>query len=605
MYIIQVSDLHNSEDTKKEEDRCLKITKSLIMTVKKEVPTNQQILVVVCGDLINKGDKNAFNFVKKVLDEIRSQFASSYNVKFGFVPGNHDLIDGDLTEFKGFINNYNKESDNFKSSSCYSISIEEDDLTTDIIFINSLYKGAKDKGEINYDELIRLLEQLDSSTKKIFVLHHTIMSMDENDRSSIINAARFVKVIEKYRVSMLLHGHTHGLDAISIGCCNCAIIGVGALFSRNYPDVNSQFNLIEYQNGVVKEVTNFTHHHDRHQEHEIMKDTKLNIYSNRDKNVFSGEKISDIYKDLIASLNMSKRLYNVRMCGRFNYAEFKKDVEHFFSKDKDFEFDYGTLASKWQSSKCPEELYFTHGENYYNSESNKEGISYIIDTLKKKSTSSRAVLSTISMKDIDGKEDYFLPSLMVIQFGFEKEDTLIITMYLRALEARRFLKINICEILHLAEQVRKDKRFDNIEVNINAFRVQIENGFSCFIKSELDKLATHEISKRDIQEIVRNKDINKIINLLEGKNRHIETVVVSKGIEELINSIEWVNRYENLEHYDVSILDSMKKISEALKEIKDKRETTSIYDELEELKNNVRKQIKKTIDLLKSFVKES
>lgn len=606
VYIVQISDLHFPDDVSKDGSRYSDIIESVITAVSDAVPKGQRLLIAVCGDLIDQGRPEGFASAKEVIDELKEALGASYKIQFGFVPGNHDVVGGELNEFREFISEYIAPYDGSQAAPCYCIPIEDAGAVTDVIFVNSVDRGAIEKGKIDFSQLSDLLKQLDASTSKILVLHHTILSMDENDKSSILNAARLVGLIERYHISLLLHGHTHGLDTISIGTKNCAIVGVGALFSRNYSDVNSQFNLLQYQSGVVNLIRNYTYHQDRAQAPEKMVSTDLSIPGKNGKYVFSGSRISDAYADLISTLAYQKRLYNICICGKYKFSDFQKDVETSFGRKKDFDFDYSTLAENWQSDSCPQILYFSHGQQYYNQERKEPGISYIIDTLKTKPTSSRAVLSTISMKDIDGTEDYFLPSLMVIQFGFDSQntDTLMITIYLRALEASRFLKINICEILHLAKQVRKQLPFEYLDVNINAFRVQIEEEFSCFIKSELDRLATDELQKRDIQEYVRCKDYKKIISLLEGKYKHTETVVVSQGIDELIKSIEWVNSRTELEHYNPNILDYMKGISKALLRIEEKRKNTSNYDdpELDKLKEDVRRQIQKTIELFRSVL---
>lgn len=156
-------------------------------------------------------------------------------------------------------------------------------------------------------------------------------------------------------------------------------------------------------------------------------------------------------------------------------------------------------------------------------------------------------------------------------------------------------------MLLLARKMRREFSFDNIELTLHAFRVQLEENFSCFFKSELDRLATDDMGKRDIQDIVRRKDYPRIIELLEGKCRQTETVVVSAGISELIGAVKWVNKNPDVESYDDKVLTSLEKIACALEEVEQKRMRTSIYAELKTEEKKVRACIREAVGLLKPY----
>jgi thymidylate synthase len=99
-----------------------------------------------------------------------------------------------------------------------------------------------------------------------------------------------------------------------------------------------------------------------------------------------------------------------------------------------------SLAKDYQNPVKPPSLYINHGE-YITS----DGIVHIINELKLKQTSNRALLSLINQEDIIGSGDNPIPSFMVLQFSLEGEE-LYVTTYFRALEVANFLNVNLEEI---------------------------------------------------------------------------------------------------------------------------------------------------------------
>ena len=120
-------------------------------------------------------------------------------------------------------------------------------------------------------------------------------------------------------------------------------------------------------------------------------------------------------------------------------------------------------------------------------------------------------------------------------------------MTLRALEASRFLKINICEALLIAKQIYSKYPFSNIEVVVSAFRVQIKEQFGCFLKAKLDtKVEQKRITARlssllhtNNSDVISN-EIGEIIRLIQDKQLRSETVIETNGIEELRTAIDTI-----------------------------------------------------------------
>src|SRR4051794_35392915 len=79
--------------------------------------------------------------------------------------------------------------------------------------------------------------------------------------------------------------------------------------------------------------------------------------------------------------------------------------------------DVESLAEDFQKFERPKRLHLSHGEFI-----TEKGLPYIVDELRNKHTSNRAVMSLISQKDIIGKGDQPIPSFMVLQFGLEGDE---------------------------------------------------------------------------------------------------------------------------------------------------------------------------------------
>lgn len=599
MYILHLADLHFSKTKEKNEiERRKKILEQINKAVKEAVPKEEKVIIVACGDFINQGEIEAYSEVEEFLKELIEKISSEqYSTKIMLVPGNHDLKETDLSAYHLFAQKITGIY--IENTDCNVIQVDNHEEKIDMVLINSVDSASRGNGRIDYDKLEEKLNSLEYDTPKIFVLHHTLISMDDTDRSSIRNVPRFIKLIDDHNVKLMLHGHSHGVDAMPFGHKQCAIAGVGALLSRNNADVNSQFNLIHFEHGEVCKIDNYSYHSDS----DKLSCNKLGILTKKIDAIYTNDSFSAMYNELISDLKVKKRLYNVSLRGEYDYNSFKADIEKNIDVYTDFNISYRDLAAEWQKAECPTILYFSHGQYCYNKEKQKEGIEYIIEALKEKKTSSRAILSTINISNIMEAGDLFLPSLIAVQFGFdvEKPDTLFATMSLRALEASRFLKINVCEILYMASKIKQEISFTHINITINAFRVQIVENFSCFIKAEIDMMATDEQKALTLHEWVCNHNYAELIRLFEEKQNNMDTVIVTDGVQKILTSMKWVNSDANnkYDRYNDELLDCMSKLLKVLAEYKCAREHDSITETLKKNQELVAEAFEKCIMLLK------
>ena len=588
MYILQISDFHFGA-TLKDKPSYGDIVKSLVETVKETVPEKESIAAIVCGDIINfdkgtrKNEITGYQHAVTLLNKIKDELSDEYNLIFGVVPGNHDRVNDNFNDFRNFVTTFGSFGECWKNKNETCCHLEFCDIN--FVFINSallLKDEHKSRGQIEYEELEKLIGGIKNHHPIILVLHHTLMSMEDNDVSSIRNAAKMMKLIEKHNIMLVLHGHLHALTSVAVGSDYCSVLGAGALFVRDFPDVNSQFNLIHLSADSIVSIDNYRFQADS----PIQRFEKTPVEHKRGKrsNYFTGPKMSDAYNRLVSSLKHNNVLYNVSIGGIFEYSSFKRDINTSFGNTNELGYTYNKFAEMWQSEETPSELYFSHGSFYKKNIRNRDqcAINYIIDILKANETTNKAVLSSFNMSNVYDEqkaENEFLPSLLTIQFGFDDSDlsTLKVTSYLRALEASRFLKINICEILYLTEKLKKAKiHFNKIELVINAFRTQLIPNFSCFIKPEIDKMDIHSIMIK----VTQNKR-DEIANLLEDKIKYIHTVDVTGGIKNLLYCI---NRFrdeepKNSEQYSKQMIEAIRNVDIKLDDLKKAKRETSIHSD--------------------------
>lgn len=131
--------------------------------------------------------------------------------------------------------------------------------------------------------------------------------------------------------------------------------------------------------------------------------------------------------------------------------------------------DVAGEAAQWREATPADDMYFTHAEYY------DDGIQHIIDELKEKPTSNRALYSLLSQTDISKSGDDPIPSFLTFQCAIENE-VLYCTATFRALEVRNFLRINLEEIRqNLVEICTKFPAIGKVHLHIFAFHAYVSS----------------------------------------------------------------------------------------------------------------------------------
>lgn len=595
MYFIQLADMHiGSPNASSKPEK--EIVADSIQHIKNFLSDGEELCIVLNGDVIDSSGGTfseeevlrRYNEAAALFSMYRDELKNNHHVSYVFSIGNHDITH--KKEYLDFVKTFDPSLNENAVSSQYKKEFSEENLT--MVMVNSCFGDQYQEGRIDYSKLEECLKSIPPQNNKILVMHHTIMSMDDGDKSSLKNAAKLLELIDDYKISAVFHGHIHGREILSIGNIRCKLVGVGALFSRNNPDVNSQFNIIRYHKDVFESINNLRYIADSSGKGDRW--DRKNINKKNDEYHFRGTNWEEVYVPLMNTLESVGILYNVTLNVHTTYSEYCHDLQSAFATDKlvlgKKQFDYQKLAEMWENTEVPDELYFNHGSKF--TVDDRHGIEYIAEQLKQKNTSSRAVLSTSNekyiVKSYNDEQQYMLPSLLSIQFSKDTDlKTIHVHMHLRALEAGRFLKINMWEIYYLLHKlVTLGISFSDVDITISAFRVRVKKNFSCFIKSDIDR---DEIK---VSLYVAHKRISKIIEMLEEKKVAMETIIHSAGINTLYKSVK-ENMALSPESYTEEILVKLEKVKEQYKELDRLHSVKSVNSEAEE---KCEREIIKNID---------
>ncbi|OCH58392.1 hypothetical protein A6D98_17170 [Aliivibrio fischeri] len=213
--------------------------------------------------------------------------------------------------------------------------------------------------------------------------------------------------------------------------------------------------------------------------------------------------------------------------------------------------DVQEKAQQWAADECPENLYFNHGQYKVG------GVENIINELKEKPSSNRALYSLIDQKTIMDSGDSPIPSFMIFQSILDN-GTLYCNVYLRALEVSKFLRINLEEIrLNIEKISQSTLTFSKVRLVILACRAHHVPNFNSLEKPNLDLMSQYQIlkmMKEDRTEFVRN-----IQQMAE-----VQTVLSSESIKHIKELIEGEWQETNKPRL-ISILDSIEtKIDELI-----------------------------------------
>lgn len=233
------------------------------------------------------------------------------------------------------------------------------------------------------------------------------------------------------------------------------------------------------------------------------------------------------------------------------------------------------LALDFQNPVCPNNLHMNHGAFIHKK---KNGIQNVINELKEKNNSNRAIISLINQEDIVDSGDNPIPSLMILQFSIENHTDLYVTVYFKALEVSKFLRVNIEEIRIIISDMYKELMdIRNVYLNILAFRAYIKEDISTLERAELDQLSVIKIAGK------LSKNVEEFILLLEEKKKS-STVIEYESFSTILECITDDDCKQHIEKsYTKPLVSKLfSDIIDISKRLKDLREKSSHSPRIDE-----------------------
>lgn len=559
MYILQISDMHVSS-TAEVEVLKEKISR-LGVRLGNCIPSGSQIICCLLGDFVEKGEASLFLIVKELLNELQVELCKitdKANIAISIVPGNHDLCPGSVSPektLKAFNDFASKSTGRLIDFSDECSIVEADYFGYHLISISTVLNGEHSFGVIDY----RLLNQCEFPANTVVITHHSLISGDGDDNAVIRNGYELQKYLEERNVVAFLHGHTHGCKRYTVGQ-DCQVIGVGPMF-KPVPDISNQCNLIQINGNSVSKISTLIYQDDR----KIW--DVVDTYEKPADNNYYGTSVYDVYARVLRDADANLLLPNLRIQVKQKYVSFEKEItDCFASCMKD--------AQIWQGNDCSDELEYTHGQLM-----TYKGISWdqhVYQTLAQNPTSKRAIIPLIDKEMAFKGGDDKLVSFDVVQFGFSDADCkdLHITVYLRALEIRHFLPLNICEVFLMAQKLKKCiQSIDRVTVCFFAYRAEAKKKYGCYRKAAIDMINESALCK-----MMSSGKYTEFSQMLNEKADLGDTVIEMAWLDKVQNALVAFYEKDN----KANIMQQANVVRQNLIELKNRRACCSDYSQTQQ-----------------------
>lgn len=234
-----------------------KITDNMINRVNRKMSEDDELIVIILGDIINRGgsgnNANKFSEADKFVERLKSAFC---NIKILFIPGNHEIERNsfELSAFNDFCKRHSYKKDFIFTMDSSVFSIEEAKIN--LILVDSTLTRKHDlDGKID----VATLKSKMNVGKNIIFMHHPPCQQDGADRS-ITNEKELIATNSNF----IFYGHQHGNVKVPDFLNNDTDIhSVGTLFKQENGGSN-EFLLLDITDGRINfayryiwSVTNF------------------------------------------------------------------------------------------------------------------------------------------------------------------------------------------------------------------------------------------------------------------------------------------------------------------------------------------------------------
>ena len=213
--------------------------------------------IFVLGDIINGGDKLAFQNASQIFDYIKQRL-QYIDHHFFFLPGNHDYCDSTLNAFQQFVKSHQSSLCpvfDFLSRKTWNVIIED----INFIVTDSINDGKYDIAGIL--DLQGIKHCTSSSLTNVLLLHHSIEFEDKGTHTGITNKTDSVRCFTEYDISHIFHGHAHATRNIGlpdrIFHCGVGSIGLPTEKLNDLINEQEQFLEVKISSKYVESVSNW------------------------------------------------------------------------------------------------------------------------------------------------------------------------------------------------------------------------------------------------------------------------------------------------------------------------------------------------------------
>lgn len=210
-----LSDFHISRPM---EDELRDRIKHLCSKIRTDIQPTEELLFILLGDLINRGDEQAFSHVDGVLGLIQNEL-QDYFIKFETVPGNHDLVNGSIDSFADFTT----QRDLSLISGSRPVYSRKYNGVNFILADSTLTRIYNRPGRLDVEAIRREVDS--ESTNNLLFCHHGFTQAYGDTHDVIENGYETLSQLEEMGISFVFHAHTHRSDTdtpirkiVEIGC---------------------------------------------------------------------------------------------------------------------------------------------------------------------------------------------------------------------------------------------------------------------------------------------------------------------------------------------------------------------------------------------------
>lgn len=220
-------------------------------------------LVVISGDITFKGQQKGYDEAKDVIvSAINRRKISKTSVLV--CPGNHDVVEerASLPYFTSFDAwSTGLRSDKRCTFAGNPVRLVENEAGT-FLLVNSAYHANYAFGHVSLSHVEGLLQKLSPPEPgkplplRVAITHHHVIPVLDEDTSTTRNAYSFIKLLERYGFSALLHGHQHAMLHLQVGQGNMLVSGIGSpTFST--PGYMNTAAIYRGEDGAIEQMERF------------------------------------------------------------------------------------------------------------------------------------------------------------------------------------------------------------------------------------------------------------------------------------------------------------------------------------------------------------